>query len=163
MMRNFIRAAAALGVVLLPACTETGVQAPGESGAQAPAEAPLTRLAQDPSLQWGPCPEIFPAGCEITVLHGDPSQPNADAFLRAPGGYEFPAHSHTSAERMILVSGEMNVKYQGAPEATLTAGAYAYGPAGLPHRAACVGQATCVLFIAFVGPVDAAAYEGSLE
>jgi mannose-6-phosphate isomerase-like protein (cupin superfamily) len=160
-MRNLIGAAAALAFVLLPACTRSTAQS--STAALAEAEEPLTRLAQDPTLQWGPCPDIFLAGCEIAVLHGDPARPSADVFLRAAGGYEFPAHSHTSAERMILVSGQMNVQYQGAQAATLTAGAYAYGPAGRPHRAACVSPEPCVLFIAFVGPVDAAPYEGSLE
>jgi hypothetical protein len=78
----------------------------------------------------GGMPGDFPGGCEITVLQGDPAKPNADALLRVPGGYEIPPHSHTSAERMILVSGTMTVDYQGHPAATLNAGDYAYGPAG---------------------------------
>ena len=32
---------------------------------------------------------------------------------------------------------------------------YAYGPARLPHSAACTGSATCILFIAFESAVDA--------
>ncbi len=125
-------------------------------------ETPLTRTAQDAALQWGPCPELFPAGCEIAVLQGNPAQPNADVFLRVPGGYELPAHSHTSAERMILVTGELSVQYEGAEATALSAGEYAYGPAGLPHRASCVSSDPCTLFIAFVGPVDALAFEGAL-
>jgi quercetin dioxygenase-like cupin family protein len=118
---------------------------------------------QDAALQWGPCPDLFPPGCEITVVHGDPARPNADVFLRVPGGYELPAHSHTSAERMILIAGELDVKYQGAEASALTAGEYAYGPAGLPHRANCASAEACVLFIAFEGPVDAVAFAGVLD
>ena len=128
--------------------------------AEAPAHA---GMAQDAALQWGPCPDIFPAGCEIAVLHGDPAQPNADVFLRVPGGYALPAHSHTSAERMILVSGELDVRYQGAQATTLSAGEYAYGPPGLPHRANCATGDPCVLFIAFEGPVDALPFSGAME
>lgn len=152
-----IQWAAALALALLAGCERTAAPAPS------PAEAPLTRLAQDPDLQWGPCPEIFPAGCEIAVLHGDPVRPNADVFLRVPSGYQIPPHSHTSAERMILVSGELNVHYQGAAATALTTGEYAYGPAGLPHVATCTGADACTLFIAFEGPVDAAPFEGSIE
>jgi len=158
------RAAAGLfALIVIAACGERTTEAQAPADTSSGAEAPLTQLASDPALQWGPCPDIFPAGCEITVLHGDPAQPNADVFLRVPGGYAIPPHSHTSAERMILVSGELNVHYQGADPVTLTAGEYAYGPAGLPHDATCVGAQPCTLFIAFVGPVDAIAHEGAIE
>jgi quercetin dioxygenase-like cupin family protein len=127
------------------------------------ADMPIAVNFADPSLDWGPCPDIFPAGCEITVLQGDPSKPNADALLRIPGGYAIPPHSHTSAERMVLVSGTMTVDYQGHPPATLNAGDYAYGPAGLPHSATCAQGGTCVLFIAFEQPVDALPFAGEID
>jgi quercetin dioxygenase-like cupin family protein len=133
--------------------------APATAAASA---APLVRRPNDAALRWGPCPDIFPAGCEIAVLNGDPAQANADALLRVPGGYQIPPHSHTSAERMMLADGVMEVQYQGHPSAVLRAGSYAYGPAGLPHRATCRSSEPCVLFIAFVGPVDAKPHEGEL-
>src|SRR5262245_47338601 len=126
------------------------------SDAQTAGEAPIARTAQDKALQWGACPPVFPAGCQIAVLHGDPARPNADVFLRVPGGgYNLPAHRHTSAERMILVSGRLSVRYQGSPATTLSPGQYAYGPAKLPHQATCQSAEPCTLFIAFEGPVDA--------
>ena len=124
---------------------------------------PLAIRAGDPALQWGACPPIFPEGCQIAVLHGDPAKPNADVFLRVRGGQALPAHTHTSAERMVLVSGQLRVKYKGAAAATLTPGMYAYGPAGRPHEASCAAGEPCTLFIAFEGPVDANAYQGSLD
>jgi len=127
------------------------------------AETPLAVRADDPGLKWAPCPPVFPTGCEIGVLHGDPAKPNADVFLRVRGGQTLPAHTHTSAERMVLVAGRLRVKYRGAAETTLTPGMYAYGPAGQPHRAACVGPEACTLFIAFEGPVDASPHSGPLD
>lgn len=123
--------------------------------AQIGAETPLAKRASDGALTWGPCPPIFPGECAITVLHGDPSKPNADVFLRVGPGYELPHHRHTSAERMILVSGQLRVQYDGAGPSTLDPGDYAFGPAGLAHRGSCVSATPCVLFIAFEGPVDA--------
>jgi len=117
-------------------------------------EAPLATAMSDPSLSWGPCPPLFPAGCEIAVLHGNPANPNADVFLKVPANYSIPHHWHTSAERMVLVSGEMHVTYDGHDTAVLTPGMYAYGPATAPHRAECRDKGPCVLFIAFEGPVD---------
>jgi len=61
--------------------------------ALSPAPEPaVSRTTQDAGLQWGPCPEFMPKGCEIAVLHGDPAKPNADVFFRVPGGAAIPAH-----------------------------------------------------------------------
>lgn len=76
---------------------------------------------------------------------------------------KIPPHSHTSVERMVLITGELNVHYQGVPATVLTAGEYAFGPAGLPHVANCVSTEASTLFIAFEGPVDALPFEGPLE
>ncbi|MBI2260377.1 MAG: cupin domain-containing protein [Caulobacterales bacterium] len=133
------------------------------SVASAATERPLAIDPADPALAWSGCPAIFPQGCELSVLHGHPARPNADLLLRVPGGSVLPAHSHTSAERMMLAAGRLSVKYLGAPERVLTGGTYAYGPAGLPHSATCVSEEPCVLFIAFEGPVDANAFAGSLD
>ena len=108
--------------------------------AQAPApEQALTRSAQDTQLQWGPCPPFMPAGCGLAVLHGA----------------GIPEHWHTSAERMVLVAGELSVSYKGQAKVVLKPGMYAYGPAKLPHSASCGGGGSCVLFIAFESAVDA--------
>lgn len=153
-----------MNVTLRTIAVAAALLAPATAASSAPAgEAPLAIKAADPALKWGPCPAIFPAGCEIAVLHGDPAKPNADVFLRVRGGQRLPAHTHTSAERMILVTGELKVKYKGAPAATLTPGMYAFGPAGLPHEADCRDGAACTLFIAFEGPVDAAGFQGKLD
>lgn len=133
------------------------------SASSAETERPLAIAPDDPALAWSGCPAIFPQGCQLAALHGDPARPNADLFLRVPGGLALPAHSHTSAERMMLAAGRLKVKYLGGPERVLTAGTYAYGPAGAPHSAACVSVEPCVLFIAFEGPVDANAFAGSLD
>lgn len=133
------------------------------ASSQPVAERPLAIGADEAQLKWGPCPPIYVGKCEIAVLHGDPAKPNADVFLRVGGGTELTPHTHSSAERMVLVSGRLEVKYLGAPAATLTVGRYAYGPAGLPHRAKCVGRAPCTLFIAFEGPVDALPSKAKLD
>jgi len=123
--------------------------------AATPSTTAVARTFQDAGLQWGPCPPFLPEGCAIGVLHGDPAKPNADIFLKVPGGAAIPRHRHTSAERMVLVSGELRVAYDGQDEVVLRPGSYAYGPAALPHSASCTAGDPCVLFIAFEGPVDA--------
>lgn len=109
----------------------------------------------DKDLQWGPCPEFMPGGCEIAILNGDPAKRNADILFKIPANAEIPNHAHTSAERMVLISGELDVTYEGEPSRKLQPGSYAYGPAKKPHTGRCGDSGPCVLFIAFEEPLDA--------
>jgi quercetin dioxygenase-like cupin family protein len=131
------------------------------AGAEVPSEKPHTLAFDDAQLKWGSCPPLFPKGCEIAVLHGDPAKPNADVFLKVPANYTIPSHWHSSAERMILVSGELRIEYSGHSPSVLKPGTYAYGPIKAPHKASCTDSGPCVLFIAFESPVDAHLAEGS--
>ena len=134
----------------------------GADAADAPKERALAHTFQDSALAWGPCPDFIPKGCEIAVLHGDPAGSNADVFFKVPGNFVIPRHWHTSAERMVLVSGVLTVTYDGQEAVTLKPGMYAYGPAKLSHEATCAAGDPCVLFIAFEAPVDAVAAEGAV-
>ncbi len=118
-------------------------------------ESALANTFKDAQLKWGPCPAFIPKGCEIAVLHGDPAKGNADVFFKVPANFNIPNHWHTSAERMVLVSGKLQVTYEGQEPVTLKPGMYAYGPAKLPHKASCAKGVPCVLFIAFEAPIDA--------
>ena len=120
----------------------------------------IARNADDADIAWGPCPEFMPVGCALAVLRGDPSKPNADVFFKVPAGSSLPVHWHTSAERMVLIAGELHVSFEGQQPTVLEPGTYAYGPAGRPHGGACVSTTPCVLFIAFEAPVDAVAVKG---
>lgn len=129
-----------------------GVLASGLTALAQPTEA---FVSQADGLEWGPCPAFMPEGCQIAVLQGDPAQPNADIFFRLPGGATAARHWHHSAERMVLVEGDLEVTYDGQEPVVLTPGTYAYGPAEKPHVATCRSAEPCLLFIAFEGPVDA--------
>jgi quercetin dioxygenase-like cupin family protein len=129
-----------------------GLLAPQPASAQ---EKAITRTATDPQLSWGPCPAFLPPGCGIAVLHGDPAKDNVDVFLRVPPRSTLPLHLHTSAERMVLVAGELHVSYDNQPKVVLKTGTYAYGPARLPHSGYCASSVPCILFIAFESPLDA--------
>ncbi len=145
--RAFLSAAAGCLIAFVPALRPALAAGAGELA--------LATAADNPGLQWGPCPDFLPAGCGIAVLHGDPAKPNADVLFKVPGQSDIPLHTHTSAERMVLVAGELLVTYEGQASARLLPGMYAYGPAGRPHSGRCVSDVPCVLVIAFEGPVDA--------
>lgn len=118
-------------------------------------EAALTYSKDDKKLEWGPCPPFIPDECQIAVLHGDPAKKNLDVFFKVPGNFAIPHHWHTSAERMVLVSGKLKVTYDNHETELLEPGMYAYGPSKLPHTAFCEKGDPCVLFIAFEEPLDA--------
>ena len=106
-------------------------------------------------LEWVPCPPPLDfEGCHITILHGDPAKENSDVLFRMQPGTPAPEPWPRSAERMILISGEMHVTYEGEETQVMKAGTYAYGPSEKPHVAECKGKKPCVLFIAFEKPVD---------
>jgi mannose-6-phosphate isomerase-like protein (cupin superfamily) len=106
-------------------------------------------------IRWGPCPEFMPEGCGLAVLQGDPAERNADVLFRLAGNTTADRHWHTSVERMVLISGELHVAYDGREPVVMTPGTYAYGPARLPHSAECRSDDECILFIAFEEHVDA--------
>jgi quercetin dioxygenase-like cupin family protein len=145
-----ITRAVALVFAVLPLLIGSAAMAAEHGHAKA-----LALTHDDPQLEWGPCPEFLPQGCAIAVLHGDPAKENADIFFKVPGGAALPRHTHTSAERMVLVSGELHVTYDGQETVVLRPGTYAYGPAQLPHEGSCAAGDPCVLFIGFEEPVDA--------
>ncbi len=128
--------------------------------AQAPtAEPAVIRTAGDATLEWSPCPPFLPRGCGIAVLHGDPAKDNVDVFFKVPARSNIPLHTHTSAERMVLVAGELHVTYAGQPTVVMKPGTYGYGPAQRPHEGFCASVVPCVLFIAFESPLDATPLE----
>lgn len=106
-------------------------------------------------MEWGDCPDFIPSGCNVAILNGNPAEKNADAIFKFEPGTDIPEHWHNSAERMILIQGELDVTYEGEKTRTLKAGYYAYGPAKKPHTAKCKGSEPCLLFVAFEKPVDA--------
>lgn len=124
------------------------------------AELPSTEQAikasiNDSSIKWGGCPDFLPKGCGLAFLHGDGSKPNSDVFFKVPGKSQLPHHWHTSAERMILVSGKLALTYDGQKEMVVNEGQYVYGPPKLGHKGTCLSKKPCILFIAFEDPIDA--------
>ncbi|MCW8821037.1 MAG: cupin domain-containing protein [Sulfurovum sp.] len=118
-------------------------------------EVALAYKYDDTRLQWGTCPPFIGEGCQIAVLHGDPAKSNLDVYFKVPGDFPIPHHWHTSAERMVLVSGKLRVTYDNQTSELLETGMYAYGPSKHPHKAYCEKGEPCVLFIAFEEPLDA--------
>ena len=144
--RRLAVAAARVSCVLL--LTGTAVDARAEDNTM------RSVSPDDPSLKWGPCPEIFAKGCEVSVLHGDPAKGPSDVYLRMPKNYDMPVHWHTSPEHIVVVKGKFSAAFEGNKKA---AGTYTYIPSKMPHSARCDKSGPCMIFISFESPVDAVA------
>ena len=120
-------------------------------------ESSIAKSFKDSSLEWGGCP--LPMDCNVTVLHGDISKPDSDIFFKMPAGESIPWHSHSSAERMVLVSGKLEIQYEGEDEKIVKPSSYMYGPSNKMHKGKCVSKDPCIIFIAFNKPVDATVKE----
>jgi quercetin dioxygenase-like cupin family protein len=137
------------GIALLAMIALMALAAPTEAQ-----DSPISLTADDPSLEWFPCGDFIPEDCQATILRLGPDGSNSDVLYRIPANMPLPAHWHTSQERMILISGEFHIDYEGHLPLVMRAGSYAWGPPQVPHTARCGNQGTCLLFVAFVEPPD---------
>ncbi len=88
-------------------------------------------------LVWGE-PTDIPSGAKGTVIEGDPSK--AGYFtVRAkfPAGYKIAPHTHPAAERLTVLSGNLNMgmgeKFDKDATKPMPAGTYFSMPAGMAH------------------------------
>jgi quercetin dioxygenase-like cupin family protein len=91
-------------------------------------------------VQWGPAPPFLPAGAQIAVLQGNPSEKGAVTLrLRLPANYNIPAHWHSMAETVTVLSGTFNVgtgdKLDRQASQALQPGGFVSLPATMRHFA----------------------------
>ncbi|MEN3323040.1 cupin domain-containing protein [Mariniflexile soesokkakense] len=132
----------------------TSISLCAQTSTNVKSEISIVNTINDTDLIWHQAPDFFP-NCSFTILNGDISKPNLDFFFKIEPNTSVISHTHNSPERMVLITGELEVTYEGEATRLLKAGSYAYGPAGKPHKAKCLDSGPCVLFIALVAPFDA--------
>ena len=108
-------------------------------------------------VQWGPAPPVLPAGAQIAVLEGNPSEKGPVTLrLRLPANYKIPAHWHSMTERVTVLSGTFHVgmgdKLDRQASQTLEAGGFVSLPASMHHFAWTTTLA--VVQINLEGPFD---------
>ncbi len=108
-------------------------------------------------VRWAPAPPVLPAGAEIAVLEGNPAESGPVTMrLRLPAGYDIPAHWHTMAERITVLSGSFHVgngdKLDRGASQTLEPGGYLSLPPKMHHFA--WTSAPTIVQISLQGPFD---------
>ena len=91
-------------------------------------------------VQWGPAPPALPAGAQISVLEGNPSEKGAVTLrLRFPANYNVPPHWHSMTERVTVLSGGLHVgmgdKLDRHASQMLAPGGFVSLPANMHHFA----------------------------
>jgi uncharacterized RmlC-like cupin family protein len=103
------------------------------------------------------------AGTQMATLSGDPSKAGSLYVIRLnlPANTKFPAHLHSGAEYVTVVSGTFYVglgnKFDASKLTALPAGSFGYVPAKLPHYAMTKGPV--ILQIEGIGPFTMTAVE----
>lgn len=131
-----------LTVVLLASATACSDTAP-------------TSVAEEPVLNWGPAPAIFPPGAQMAVLQGNPGSPALFTIrLRLPDGYAIPPHTHPTDENVTVVSGTFRVgmgpTFDLAKTAAINVGGFVTATANGAHFAA--AQGATIVQVHAMGP-----------
>jgi uncharacterized RmlC-like cupin family protein len=95
-------------------------------------------VAHPDTLKWGEAPSALPKGAQLAVLTGDPGKPGTYVIrVKVPAGYRIPAHWHSTAENLTVISGAVNVgmgaKLDKSASTVLGVGSFTYLPPKMNH------------------------------
>jgi quercetin dioxygenase-like cupin family protein len=126
----------------------------GEERRESASEAPA--LITQGEMQWGPAPDVFPAGAQFCLLHGDPGSGGMFTVrLKAAHRYVFAPHSHPHDEHITVISGRLELgngrTLDRSDTRVLEAGAYAFLPKEQFHYA-WTGEEDAVFQVEANGP-----------
>jgi hypothetical protein len=158
MRKNLTRfGAAAMLSILLSVCGIRPVacgEADGNGTASAiPTHGKWVVITPD-RIAWRPA-KLLPPGAQMAIMEGDPSKPGFFSMrLKMPDRYRIPAHRHSQAERVTVLSGTL---YLGLGDGTdpgtalaLGAGSYSSMPPEMMHYGWMKGET--ILQLTSIGP-----------
>lgn len=85
--------------ILIASLLITSITIFGQKGYTNEIENSIVISADNKELKWGPCPPFMPGGCNVAVLHGDPTKPNVDVLFKVAGNSVIPKHMHMSPQK----------------------------------------------------------------
>jgi quercetin dioxygenase-like cupin family protein len=132
--------------------TEGDEARPGRS-----AEARAPELLASDEMRWEPAPDVFPAGAQLCVLHGDPAA-QGETFtvrLKASEQYFFAPHRHPHDEHITIIAGRLKLGNGSTADRDdvreLAQGDYAFLPKEQFHYAWALDRET-VFQVQAIGP-----------
>ena len=149
--RNVV--AFAVSFVLAAAILAQGSGQAKAKGAPKTAGAPI--FMQSGNLKWVDLNPTGAPGVKIADVWGDHTKSGYGAFLKFPAGFLAPLHTHTSAIKIVVISGTYMQTPEGKAEERMGPGSYVFQPGGnYKHISACDKSSECVLFIESIGKFD---------
>jgi quercetin dioxygenase-like cupin family protein len=91
-------------------------------------------------IKWEAAPKAFPAGAQMAVISGDPSQTGLYVVrIKLPADYKIPAHNHPTSEYVTVLSGDFHIgmgdRLDVQKGQLLQAGGFAEAPSKMNHYA----------------------------
>jgi hypothetical protein len=117
--------------------------------------APHAVVVQPGQVNYVPAPASLPAGAELAILEGKPSEAGPFTMrLRVPDGYRIPPHYHPAIEHVTVLEGVFQVgmgdKFDPSALAALETGAFGALAPGTRHFAQAKGRT--VVQVHGIGP-----------
>lgn len=133
-------------------------QSGADEAQQAAAEQEPISVVPTEQVKWTDGPKALPSGCQIAVIHGDPSRDGEQYTLRLrfPANYQVPAHWHPRDEYVTVLSGTVHFgrgdQLDKDNAQKLPAGSFFFVAAKHPHFV--WNEEPTVLQLHGVGPFD---------
>src|SRR5512140_2530026 len=91
---------------------------------------------------------------KMATVKGDSAKGPNSSFLRLPGGFTAPLHSHTADHQVVVISGTLVLTPEGGAEKKLGPGSWFEFTGKKKHLTACAAGADCVLYVVGKGAWD---------
>ena len=96
-------------------------------------------------LKWADGPASLPKGAKVALMEGNPAQEGPFTMrLQLPDGFTIPPHWHPAVEHVTVITGTFNLgmgeKFDMGTSRALSAGSFAFMPAGMRHFAWAKGE-----------------------
>jgi quercetin dioxygenase-like cupin family protein len=128
------------------------VSAAAQSAAQTPpAAAPKATLVAAGELTWVDVPDT-PA--KMATVMGDPAKGPHASFIKLPGGFSAPLHSHSADHHVVVVAGTLTMTPEGGTAKKLGPGSWFEFTGKKQHVTTCDAGADCELFVVAKGVWD---------
>jgi quercetin dioxygenase-like cupin family protein len=130
--------------------------AAAQSAGQTP---PAANLVAAGELKWVAVPDT-PAS--MATVKGDSAKGPHASYIKLPGGFSAPLHSHTADHHVVVVAGTLTLTPEGGTAKKLGPGSWFEFTGKKKHGTACDAGADCVLFVAAKGAWDLVPAEPAL-
>ena len=131
MAKNVSRIGLALGVAALAVGAATPRAQAGDAASSTKPSTLVLWPAGD--IKWVESPAL--KGLMIAVLWGDPKTGAYGALKKLPAGTEIAWHTHTSEQKVVMVSGVIHLEVEGGTAQDMGPGSYMFTPGGAKHAA----------------------------